>query len=132
MAARTLRPLRCSFTAATLATLALVGSVSGCGRTDFNDLLVGQADAAGVEAREVEAARELTLADTRVVYVELLAPAPSGAHDGLMTAPDGIELERLVDRLVPEGGATLVWDNTGDMPVLEVAASDGVRALLWI
>ncbi len=131
MAARILRPLRCSFTFASLALLAMSAGASGCGRTDLSELLTGVGDQA--EEREVEVARELTLADARIVYVELLAPAPGSAHDGLMTAHDGIELELLVSRLVPEGDAKLVWDNGGDLPVLRVMAADeSVRALIWI
>lgn len=127
MAVRTLRPLRCSFT---LASLALLGALSGCGRTDLGDYLIDEVDAAAEQ--EIEATRELTLADARVVYVELLSPAPDSAHDGLMTAPDGIELEVLVERLVPEGNASLIWDNTGDLPMLKIETEGSVRALLWI
>ena len=89
-------------------------------------------DGAQGDAMEVDAARELTLADARVVYVELMAPASAAAHDGLMGAPDGIELELLVDRLVPEGGANLVLDATGELPVLRVESGSALRAFIWI
>lgn len=122
---RILRPLRCSFT---LATLLLLGSSAGCGRSEILDYL---ADEKG-EVPEVAEGRELTLADARVVYVELLAPTTEAARSGLMEAQDGIELELLVDRLVPEGDATLVLDATGDLPVLRVEAASELRALIWI
>ncbi len=122
---RILRPLRCSFT---LASLLLLGSSTGCGRSEMLDLLIED----GSESMEVDTTRELTLSDARVVYVELMAPSSDAARDGLMGAPDGIELEILVDRLVPEGDAKLVLDATGDLPVLRVEAGTSLRAFIWI
>ena len=124
--ARILRPLRCSFT---VASLLLLGSSAGCGRSEVLDLLIEDGKGQGME---IDSARELTLADARVVYVELMAPSSDAARDGLMGAPDGIERELLVDRLVPEGDASLVLDATGDLPVLRVEAKSGLRAFIWI
>ena len=122
---RILRPLRCSFT---LATLLLLGTASGCGRSEVLDFLVDQEG----EGTQIDTTRELTLADARVVYVELMAPTTDAARDGLMGAQDGIELELLVDRLVPEGDATLILDATGDLPVLRVESGAELRAVIWI
>ena len=106
----------------------MLGASAGCGRSELLDLHV---DDSG-DAMEVDSARELILADARVVYVELMAPTSEAARDGLMGAPDGIELELLVDRLVPEGGANLVLDATGELPVLRVEAGSALRAFIWI
>jgi hypothetical protein len=122
---RILRPLRCSFT---LATLLMLGTSAGCGRSEVFDYLVDE----NGDAQEIDSARELTLADARVVYVELMAPTSEEARSGLMSAPDGIELEVLVDRLVPEGDANIVLDATGDLPVLRIEAKSELRAFIWI
>lgn len=123
---RTLRPLRCSLT---LATLFVLSASAGCGRTNLSDLI---GDNVIDNSVDIDAARELTLADARVVYVELLSPAPTLAHDNLMTARDGIELDALVTRLVPEGDATLILDSTGELPVLKIEHGNSLRALIWI
>ena len=126
-ASRLLRPLRCSLTKASV--LLLMAASAACGRTEALELL-GEA---GVSAdAEIDATRELTLADARVVYVELLSPAPVRARDNLMTAQDGIELQVLVDQLVPEGKASVEIDNNGDLPVVRVLSGEDVRALIWI
>jgi hypothetical protein len=111
-----------------LATLLLLGSSAACGRSEVLDYLVAEDG----QQMEIDSSRELTLSDARVVYVELMAPTSSAARDGLMGAPDGIELEILVDRLVPEGDANLILDATGDLPVLRVEVGSQLRAYIWI
>ena len=124
--ARILRPLRCSFS---FATMLMLGSAAACGRTEVLDPLSGEESDS---QSSVDSARELILSDARVVYVELMAPTSEAARDGLMGAPDGIELELLVDRLVPEGDAVLILDATGDLPVLRIEAGKELRAFIWI
>ena len=66
------------------------------------------------------------------MYVELRAPTSEAGRDGLMGAPDGIELEMLVGRLVSTGDTVLILDATGDLLVLHIEAGDELRALVWI
>lgn len=124
--ARILRPLRCSFS---VTTLLMLGSAAACGRSEVLEYLSVDE---GVPQGSVDSAREVTLSDARVVYVELMAPTSEAARVGLMGAHDGIELELLVDRLVPESEAVLILDATGDLPVLRIEAGTELRAFIWI
>lgn len=114
-----------------LAAVVLLGmlglaALPGCGRSD---LLEGSLLDNG-DDMQVELSRELELDDSRIVLVELLAPALPAARTNLVALQDGISYDQLLTGICPDGDPEVVF-NTNDVPVLEVYMDGELRALIY-
>ncbi len=113
-----------SLTALSLMSLSF-GS-SACGRTEVDDLIGAQGN------YDVEARRELELADQEIVLVELMAPASSLSIEQLESMPAGLVIDEVVERLMPDETQELVVDTTSQEASLQVWVGDELRALVWM
>jgi hypothetical protein len=109
--------------------LTLFVALSGvaCGRTDIDF-----GDGVGGDATAIDYRREVVLVDANVVLVELVAPAADEARHELEALDDGVPLEEVVESVVPDGSAELVYDTTEAPPCMHVFSDGVLRGLIWL